>query len=108
MTQNQVSLRAQAEQAKALLLKPFGWTQHAFARDAQGARVSAYDPTACSFCILGAAAKVSCSLMVVVDAYIQETYGASTEKYNDTLCMSAEQAAEVFDHIGVPEHYVTD
>lgn len=108
MTQNQVSLRAQAEQAKALLLKPFGWTQHTLARTEGGRPVTVHSPDACSFCILGAASKISYSLMAAVDAYIRETYRVSVGTYNDTLCMSAEDAAEVFDHIGVPEHYVTD
>lgn len=103
-----LSLREQAEEAKALLLKPFGWTQHTLARAEGGRPVTVRSPDACSFCIMGAALKISLDLNRAVDVYIWETYGTNTAKYNDTLCMSAEEAAEVFDHIGVPEHYVTD
>ena len=39
-------------QARALILK--GWTQEAFARDADGEPVSAKDPDACSWCVVGA------------------------------------------------------
>jgi hypothetical protein len=63
-----------------------GFSQAAFARDAGGDVIYCHDPGAESFCMLGAARKVSCDAPVYDDArrFLMRVTNGDATRFNDT------------------------
>lgn len=59
LTEQQKLLRKKLRQVRALIVK--GWAKGWYAYDRRGSWVAADDPSACKWCLYGAAIKADCS-----------------------------------------------
>jgi hypothetical protein len=92
--------RKELEAARALIVRPGGWTKRAFARDSNGEMVSAMSLGATCFCALGAMARVdagpkACTLLDRAAEVISDVEDGCVAHVNDK--MGFEKPVTMFD-----------